>query len=81
MSGPSLSDRLAANLADAGALGAYAHHHYQCARALVSRVSHEALPAVLPLALIPMQIKAHPAELPQWRRQWIMWSAARLKQL
>jgi len=51
-----------------------------------SLVPPEASPAYLPVALVPAQLARmerkdydpfQPVELPQWRRQWILWRAAR----
>jgi 15-cis-phytoene synthase len=64
-------------LADSGVMRAHAQQHYERARALVPCVPEAAFPAMLPLALIPLQLKTLPDEPPQWRRQWIMWRAAR----
>jgi phytoene synthase len=57
------------------------------ARAQLASVSTMALPAFLPLALVEPYLARMervdyepfrtPAELPQWRRQWILWRAAR----
>ncbi len=63
-----------------------ARHHLDAARGLLNDTPPELAPALLPVALVrpaldrmerrfyrPLQ----PTELPQWRRQWILWRAAR----
>jgi phytoene synthase len=54
------------------------------ARALQDEVPARIVPALLPLALLPSQLKRlerddpfRPTTVPQWRRQWILWRAAR----
>ncbi|MSP46047.1 MAG: squalene/phytoene synthase family protein [Xanthobacteraceae bacterium] len=63
-----------------------ARHHLGAARGLLNDMRPELEPALLPVALVqpvldrmerrfyrPLQV----SELPQWRRQWILWRAAR----
>jgi phytoene synthase len=53
-----------------------ARGHLDAARSLLPQVPLEALPALLPAALIgPSLGRATP--LPLWRRQWLIWRAAR----
>jgi phytoene synthase len=56
------------------------------AAGLTGRVPESALPALLPCALVRPLLKVmekdrydplRPEELPQWRRQWLIWRAAR----
>ncbi len=63
-----------------------ARQHLDSARALVGSVPPEAAPAFLRIALVRpslarMERRSYrpfaPPELPQWRRQWILWRAAR----
>jgi 15-cis-phytoene synthase len=63
-----------------------ARHHLGAIRPLLGAVPPEVLPALLPVALTKPALDRmerrgyqpfHPAELPQWRRQWILWRAAR----
>ena len=58
--------------------------HLDRARALIASVPPALTPALLPLALVPAFLdrldKADPftsIEIPQWRRQWILWRSAR----
>ncbi len=61
-----------------------ARRHLQAARHQVTLLPHQALPALLPLALVGPSLDRlersdafAPAELPLWRRQWLLWRAAR----
>ncbi|ARQ01785.1 phytoene/squalene synthase family protein [Pseudorhodoplanes sinuspersici] len=50
-----------------------ARHHLDAVKALITSLPDAVLPAFLPLALI-----AHDrAQLPQWRKQWVLWRASR----
>ncbi|MBM3529291.1 MAG: squalene/phytoene synthase family protein [Alphaproteobacteria bacterium] len=63
-----------------------ARHHLDAARRLIGDAPALSAPALLPVALVrPMLDRMErrsyrplePSELPQWRRQWILWRAAR----
>jgi phytoene synthase len=63
-----------------------ARRHLGSARALLGSVSPAAAPALLPVALVRPALDRmerrgyrpfHPADIPQWRRQWALWRAAR----
>jgi phytoene synthase len=63
-----------------------ARHHLGAMRPLLAAAAPEVLPALLPVALVKpaidrMERRSYapfaPSELPQWRRQWILWRAAR----
>lgn len=63
-----------------------ARHHLGAARGLLDGAPPEIAPALLPVALVRpaldrMERRGYrpfqPGELPQWRRQWILWRAAR----
>jgi 15-cis-phytoene synthase len=63
-----------------------ARQHLEKASASLSAVNDSAAPALLPVALVRpnlarMEKRSYrpfrPSELPQWRRQWILWHAAR----
>ena len=63
-----------------------ARHHLGAARGLLDDMPPEVAPALLPVALVRPALDRmerrsyrpfHPSELPQWRRQWILWRAAR----
>jgi phytoene synthase len=63
-----------------------ARQHLSAMRPLLSAASPEVLPALLPVALVKpaldrMERRGYqpfaPPELPQWRRQWALWRAAR----
>jgi phytoene synthase len=63
-----------------------ARHHLGAAPGLLNDAPPEVLPALLPVALVRPALdrmeRRHyqpftPSELPQWRRQWIFWRAAR----
>ena len=70
-----------------GMLRSRAREHLAAFEAELPRVPVAALPALLPLALMPGYLALmeqrdydpfHTAiELPQWRRQWVLWRAAR----
>jgi phytoene synthase len=53
-----------------------ARAHLDAAQALLPQVQPEALPALLPAATIRASL-AREAALPLWRRQWLIWRAAR----
>jgi phytoene synthase len=64
-----------------------ARQHLDAARRLIGEMPEPAAPALLPLALVrPLldRMERHsyrpldPKDMPQWRRQWILWRAARL---
>jgi phytoene synthase len=63
-----------------------ARHHLGAARGLLNDMLPEIAPALLPVALVRPALDRmerrfyrpfQPSELPQWRRQWILWRAAR----
>ena len=63
-----------------------ARHHLGAARGLLNDTPPELAPALLPVALVRPALDRmerrfyqplRPTELPQWRRQWILWRAAR----
>lgn len=63
-----------------------ARHHLNAARGLLNDTPPEVAPALLPVALVRpaldrMERRSYrpfaPAEMSQWRRQWILWRAAR----
>jgi len=63
-----------------------ARHHLGAARGLLNDIPPELAPALLPVALVRPALDRmerrfyqplRPTELPQWRRQWILWRAAR----
>jgi phytoene synthase len=77
------SPELRAALAE---LRAHARRHLTAAKALIAAAPTALAPALLPVALVRPTLdrmerrRYHPfkpAALPQWRRQWIMWRAAR----
>jgi phytoene synthase len=81
------SDGLIAALA---ALRDVAAKHYEEARALVAETEQQQLAAWLPVSLVPLYLRAlkrreaepfRPVEVPQWRRQWALWRAARMGRL
>ena len=53
-----------------------ARAHLDAAQALLPQVQQEALPALLPAAAIRASL-ARATPLPLWRRQWLIWRAAR----
>jgi len=64
-----------------------ARQHLAAMRPLLAAASPEVLPALLPVALVRpaldrMERRSYqpfaPSELPQWRRQWALWRAARI---
>lgn len=65
--------------------------HLERARALLPSMPSEAWPAFLPLALVPLRLAKlgrsdsipnwPQADVPQWRRQWMLWRAARRRKL
>jgi phytoene synthase len=69
-----------------GELRRCARGHLDAARALIATVSPAVLPALLPVALAPpmlarMECRDYdpfaPVEIAPWRRQWLIWRAAR----
>ena len=75
----------------AAALCERAMDNLERARALSTSMPDESWPAFLPLALVPLRLTklatsslgsgaAH-ADVPQWRRQWVLWRAARRRRL
>jgi len=66
-----------------GELRAFARHHLLRAREQVAELPPPAIPALLPLALVGPLLDSleksppfQPADIPQWRRQWLIWRAA-----
>jgi 15-cis-phytoene synthase len=53
-----------------------ARAHLDAAQALLPQIASEALPALLPAATIRASL-ARATPLPLWRRQWLIWRAAR----
>jgi phytoene synthase len=77
------SDALNGALAD---LRAIVRGHLDALRSIASEIPPKLLPAFLPLALAPASLRQmeragadpfRPQPVPQWRRQWILWRAAR----
>jgi len=69
-----------------GNLRDVAVRHYQEARVLIEREGRDAVAAWLPVALVPLDLRAlrraanepfAAVEVPRWRRQWVLWRAAR----
>jgi 15-cis-phytoene synthase len=67
-----------------GELRALARSQLLAAREQVTQLPSPAVPALLPLALVGPSLDRldtsppfQPAEIPQWRRQWLIWRAAR----
>ena len=65
-------------------LRAFARRNLQKAREQMVQLPQSAIPALLPLALVGPSLDRleksppfQPAEIPQWRRQWLIWRAAR----
>jgi phytoene synthase len=63
-----------------------AARHYQEARVLIERDGQVAVAAWLPVALVPLDLRSlariadkpfAAVEVPRWRRQWVLWRAAR----
>jgi phytoene synthase len=63
-----------------------ARRHLAIARGLIATAPPEIIPALLPVALAPplldqMEQRSYqpfvPFDIPQWRRQWLIWRAAR----
>jgi phytoene synthase len=63
-----------------------ARHHLGAARGLLNDIAPAVAPALLPVTLVRpvldrMERRSYqpfsPSELPQWRRQWVLWRAAR----
>jgi phytoene synthase len=63
-----------------------ARHHLGAARGMLNDMPPQVAPALLPVALVRpaldrMERRSYqpfsPSELPQWRRQWTLWRAAR----
>jgi phytoene synthase len=53
-----------------------ARHHLDLARDLLPRMPPQSLPALLPAAVIGPSL-SRDTPLPLWRRQWLIWRAAR----
>ena len=60
--------------------------HYEEARVLIEQEGHDAIAAWLPVATVPLDLRAlrraaeepfAAVEVPRWRRQWTLWRAAR----
>ena len=74
-------------LAALGEMRRHAWDHLRKAGALLSGITPNIIPAFLPAALVPLHLRAMerrdydpfrtPLEVPQWRRQWTLWRAAR----
>ncbi|MEX0590292.1 MAG: phytoene/squalene synthase family protein [Xanthobacteraceae bacterium] len=74
-------------LAALAEMRALARQHLDVARAHLKSVPPEAAPAFLPAALVPLYLSRMarsdydpfktPVEVPQWRRQWALWRAAK----
>jgi phytoene synthase len=69
-----------------GNLRDVAIRHYEEARVLIEREGHDAVAAWLPVATVPLDLRAlrrtasepfAEIEVPRWRRQWAIWRAAR----
>ena len=70
-----------------GMLRSRARAHLEAFEALIARVPAAARPAFLPVALVPGYLAAMERpdydpfrtaiDVPQWRRQWTLWRAAR----
>lgn len=65
-------------------LRSLARRHLEAARQQLLDLAPEALPAFLPIAVVGASLQHldrcdafSPAELPPWRRQWLIWRAAR----
>jgi phytoene synthase len=63
-----------------------ARHHLGAARGLLDSMPADVAPALLPVALVRPALDRmerrgyrpfNPNELPQWRRQWVLWRASR----
>jgi 15-cis-phytoene synthase len=66
-----------------GELRAFAQRNLDKAGEQMDALARAAIPALLPLALVGPSLKRlkkspalHPAEIPLWRRQWLIWRAA-----
>jgi phytoene synthase len=80
---PSEAVRLASHHAGVATVAAYSNkndrveivrRHLEAVRSLIATLPQAALPAFLPLALIA-RVASQP-QLPQWRKQWILWRAS-----
>lgn len=67
-----------------GELQAFARRELQSAREQMAQLPSPAIPALLPLALVGPSLDRleksplfQPGDIPQWRRQWLIWRAAR----
>jgi phytoene synthase len=68
-------------------LRAQAQHHCATFERALAQAPRAAMPALLPAALVPGYLAVMsrpdydpfrtPVEVPQWRRQWALWRAAR----
>jgi phytoene synthase len=81
------SDGLIAALSSLRELAA---QRYEEARAATSETAPTVIAAWLPVALMPLYLRAlqrgeqepfRPVEVPQWRRQWVLWRTARTGRL
>ena len=77
------SDELGAALAS---MREHAARHFEAARDRIAATKAVLVPAWLPVALVPLHLRAlercrrepfRVVEVPQWRRQWAIWRAAR----
>jgi 15-cis-phytoene synthase len=67
-----------------GELRAFARRELHSVRQQMAELPSPAIPALLPLALVGASLDRleksppfQPADIPQWRRQWLIWRAAR----
>ena len=69
-----------------GNLRDVAIRHYEEARVLIEREGQDAVAAWLPVATVPLDLRAlrrnasapfAEIEVPRWRRQWAIWRAGR----
>ena len=81
---PSEAVRLASHHAGVATVAAYSdkpdradivRRHLDAVRTLIANLPQQALSAFLPLALIARVVER--PQLPQWRKQWILWRASR----
>jgi 15-cis-phytoene synthase len=77
---PTLLAKLLHAYGDVAALKQSAGDHLEQARAGLAQLPPAVLPAFLPLAVVPLYLKAE-ATPPQWRRQWQIWRAARKEKI
>jgi len=84
---PGKKERLQAIVPALAELAEIAHQHLDQARQAARNLSDDVLPALLTLALVAprlKRLKSRPLavdqpfdDLPQWRRQWLLWRASR----